>query len=325
MTDDPIDLSQVAADDAAIEQLRAARFAGDDPAMAMLRDLLHDVGGDLPTSAPLGHGSSQVIPLPNDTTPERRLLRNGTLLAMVTAGALSLGGVAAAATLAPEGSPLHAFGQAVRSAAGAVVGAVTPPQTPDGSSTGSSAGAPAVAPTDLPSASAFDRRTTSDPQTSGSGAAPGSASGTAPGTAVSAAARSEAAARSVAALLDSAEALLDAGRVAAADARLDTAELRLAAVLPADAGPLQARLTGLRERVAAATAKARPAPTPRSEVRSSPKPTPAPQNERTPRPESESAPQGGRSTQTSDAQPGKRDDGGRSRQPSKDASAKPRA
>lgn len=325
MTDDPIDLSQVAADDAAIEQLRETRVAGDDPAMAMLRDLLHDVGGDLPQGAPLGHGSSEVIPLPNDTTPERRLVRNGTLVALVAAGALSVAGVAAASTLAPEGSPLHGLVDAVRAAAGAVIGAVTPPDTPAASSTESPGGAAVAAPTDLPSAASFDRRTTSDPRTTRPGAAAPSAS--APGTAVSAATRSAAAARQVTALLDQAEALLDAGRTDAADARLDTAERRLAVVLPPDAGPLRARLTSLRERLAAATAEPRAKPTPRAEDKPAPKSKTAPQNERTDRPpqDAEPAQQSGTKKPTPRAQPSKRDDGGKGRQPSKDASAKPRA
>lgn len=234
--DDPLDLAQVGADDAALDAVLAGSVE-DDLALLLLRDLLQDVS-ESAAPAPVGCGST-VLSLAGDRSPQRSTVRSGTLVAAFTAGLLSLSGVAAASTLAPAGSPLHGLGEVVRSAVGAAVGSVTPPDPV--------ATAPAV-PVESPAA----RPTRTAP----------AATTTAPaGAAVSAAARSQAAARQVAALLDAAAGLLREGRPDAASARLDTATRRLADVLPADAAPLADRLAELREQVAAAAAPVdQPAP-----------------------------------------------------------------
>ena len=248
--DDTLDFASVAFDDAAVEALRAGAVRGDDDALLLLRDLLDDVTLDLPVAEPItavtvGRGST-VLPLASESTPERRLVRGSTFVAAVTAGVLSLGGVAAASTLAPAGSALHGIGEAVRSAAGAVVGAVTPPEK-------APADAPAVTP---PSPAAAVVPPVQQPATNAGPAQPGPAQ-PAPGRTVSAETRSQAAARQVAGLLDTAERLLDSGRTDAASQRLDLAERKLAEVLPADrADALKARLAALRERAAAAAAPA---------------------------------------------------------------------
>lgn len=235
--DDPLDLSAVALDHAAVEALVAGADGADDEVLALLRDLLDDVTVDLPDVVdeplPVGCGST-VLPLANEQTPERRLVRGGTLVAIVAAGVLSLGGVAAASTVVSEGSPLHGLGEVVRSAAGAVVGAVTPPESAPAPRGAAPAEDAAPAPQAEPAPAAQH---------------------VAPGAVVSAAAQSQAAARQVTALLDAAERLLDAGRAKAADARLDNAEAKLAAVLPADgAAALRERLVALRERADVAAA-----------------------------------------------------------------------
>ena len=135
--DDPLDLAQVAADHDAVECLRTSRLAAgadgrdDDAALLLLRDLLRDVRGELPEALPLpvpaGRGST-VLTLAGGPDPQRRLARHGALVAVFTAGVVSLSGVAAASTMLPPGTPLHSLGAAVRSAAGAVVGAVSPPE-----------------------------------------------------------------------------------------------------------------------------------------------------------------------------------------------------
>jgi hypothetical protein len=103
--EEPVDLHAVAADDAALEALRAT--AGDDAALVLLRELLLDVERDLPL-APVSHGST-VLAIAGEEPQSRRLARGGTVLvATLTAGALSLGGVAAAA---PADSPLHGLGE----------------------------------------------------------------------------------------------------------------------------------------------------------------------------------------------------------------------
>ena len=233
--DDPIDLVQVGADDAALDAVRAGRVA-DDLALLLLRDLLDDVSEEI-APVPVGCGST-VLALASDRTPERRTVRNGTLVAALTAGLLSLSGVAAASTLAPDGSPLAGLGDAVRSAVGAAVDSVTPPD-------------PVVRPSAAPPVEAPAVR-----------AAPPAGTAPAPaGAAVSATARSQAAAGQVSALLDAAAGMLREGRPQAASARLDTAERRLVDVLPAAGAPLAERLADLREQVAAAAAPAqKPAP-----------------------------------------------------------------
>jgi hypothetical protein len=202
MNDDaPLDLAAVAADEAALEALRAG--AGDDAALMLLRELLLDVERDLAPTAPLSHGTTVLARA--DAGPERRLARNGTVVAALTAGLLSLGGVAAASTFAPADSPLHGLGEAVRSAAGAVVGAVTPPTSPGRSAVvlPTPSASPTTAPTPAPAAKAA--------------AAPRTPT---PGATVSAASRSRAAARQVDQLLVAAADLLKAGRTTAAVSRL---------------------------------------------------------------------------------------------------------
>lgn len=291
--DEPLDLKAVAADDAALEALRAG--AADDAALGLLRALLLDVERDLPT--PVGHGST-VLALASSEESDRRIARGGTVVAVLAAGLLSLGGVAAASTLAPAGSPLHALGEAVRSAAGAVVGAVTPPASP-----GRSGVVPPPA-TASPSsvAAAPAKQTTVAPRTSP------------PGAPVSAASRSRAAARQVDQLLDAAAGLLEAGRTTAAVARLDLAERKLTEVLPADRADLPQRLAALREQ---ATAAAKPTRSPKA----APAKAEAPQSE--PRTEPRSEPRGSARTAPS------RSDGADRPSPlgqlSSDASMKPRA
>lgn len=236
MSDDPIDLLQVAADEAALEGLRTGR-AANDPVLLLLRDLLDDVEEE-PTPVPVGCGST-VLTLAGDRAPERRTVRNGALVAALTAGLVSFSGVAAAASFAPPGTPLHGLSEAVRSAIGVAVGSVTPPDPVAPAS--APAPAPAPAPAEAPPAPTDTTR---------QGTAPAPA-----GAAVSAAARSQAAARQVTALLDAAEVLLREGRTGTAAARLDTAEGRLADVLPVDAAPLAQRLADLREKVEAAAAQ----------------------------------------------------------------------
>ncbi len=244
MSDEQPDLQAVAADEAALDGLRAS--AGGDPALALLRELLLDVERDLPARLPLG---STVLTLVGEDAPDRRLARGGTVVAALTAGLLSLGGVAAASTLAPTGSPLHGFGEAVRSAAGAVVGAVTPPTSSDRSAV--AVAGPSASPS--PSASALAGRAATAPRPP------------TPGPTVAALARSEAAARQVDHLLDEATALQEAGRTSAATSRLDRAERRLAEVLPVHRGDLAQRLADLRARTTTASPAARPERSPKAE------------------------------------------------------------
>lgn len=232
MTDDPVDLLQVAADEAALEGLRTGR-AANDPVLLLLRGLLDDVEEEA-TPVPIGCGST-VLTLAGDRTPERRTVRNGALVAALAAGLVSFSGVAAAASFAPPGTPLHGLSEAVRSAIGVAVGSVTPPDP--------------VAPAPAPAPPVQAEAPPAPTDTTRQGTAPAPA-----GAAVSAAARSQAAARQVTALLDAAEALLREGRTGTAVARLDTAEGRLADVLPVDAAPLAQRLADLREKAEAAAA-----------------------------------------------------------------------
>jgi hypothetical protein len=203
MTEEPpLDLLRVAADDVALDRVRdGAVSPGHDVALGALRDLLVDVESDLPADRVVRGPGSDVLPLSGPAVRGRRLVRRSAAVGVLTAGVLSLGGVAAATTVAPAGSPLHGLGQAVRSAAGAVAGAVTPP-----------------------------------------------------GRDVAAEARSLAAARQVDRLLDAAAALLDNGRTASVEQRLDTAERLLADVRAQDRGDRETRLADLRTRLAALTA-----------------------------------------------------------------------
>lgn len=304
--DDPIDLVQVGADDAALEGVRAGRVA-DDLVLLLLRDLLEDVGQE-EVPVPVGCGST-VLALAGDRTPERRTARNGALVVALAAGLLSVSGVAAASTLVPSGTPLHGLGEAVRSAVSLAVGAVTPPDpvTP----------APEPAPL-APAAPPAPART-------GTATAPAGAD-------VSAAARSAAAARQVTALLDAADALLREGRTDVASVRLDTAERRLADVLPADAGPLAERLAGLRDQVQAASAPA-PARKPAAPKEQAPRDT-APQADRPeakapkeqPRSDRQPAGKGPSARGSARTQPPSAPQPDEDRgQPSSDASTKPRA
>lgn len=291
--DEPLDLAAVAADEAALEALRDG--VGDDAALALLRELVLDVERDLPDGVPVGRGST-VLALAAEDVPERRVARGGAVVAALTAGVLSLGGVAAAS---PADSPLHGLGEKVRSAAGALVGAVTPPQTPTRSGVG------------LPAASASPAPSPPAPV-----AAPRSP---APGPAVAAAARSQAAARQVAQLLDAAEELLRAGRTSAAVARLDLAERRLPEVLPAQRAALADRLAALRAQVPPPAQPARTAP----EKKDPPKQQPATRREEPPA--KPAAPRGDARTAPPDKGGSKGGDAPRLGQLSRDASTKPRA
>jgi hypothetical protein len=239
MTEDrPLRHAEVTADDDAIEQLRAlqggaahARRAAleDDAALALLHHLLHDVADEMPDAqadagrpSPGGRRGSVVVPLSGGEAPRRRRLSRTAVAVGVSAGVLSLTGVAAASTSAPHGTPLHALGATVRSALGAVAAAVTPPQTPPKQ-------ARPASPTP---------------------AGPASPDASAPGRSISVDTRSAAAARKVSAQLDRAEQLLGAGRAAAAGQRLDTAERLLPDVRPVHgAAELAARLAALRAQV----------------------------------------------------------------------------
>lgn len=233
--DDPLDLTAVDADERAIEALRAGR-PPHDPELAL--DLMYalrlDVERDLPVDRPVPHGTT-VIAFATPR-PERRLARNGTAVVALTAGLLSLGGVAAASTLAPAGSPLHGLGQALRSAGEAVVGVVAPPETP---------GRPVATPSTTTStaAQAPAKTVVVAPRTPP------------PGASVSVAARSLAAARQVDRLLAEADALLDDGRTTAAVSRLDLAERTLTEVLAPDRADLPERLAALRAQAVPTEAK----------------------------------------------------------------------
>ena len=128
--DDPLDLTQVAADDDALEGLRLRTARPDDSALALLRDLLADVDTDhvelRAYDRPLAAGRSTVVHLSGAQPPDPKLVRNGAVVALVTAGVLAFGGVAAASTtVAPDG-PLAGIGHAVRDAVTAVAHAVKP-------------------------------------------------------------------------------------------------------------------------------------------------------------------------------------------------------
>ena len=241
MTDDgPLDLTQVAADEAALEQLRLSTARPDDSALELLRDLLVDVERDLPRSAPVGQGST-VLRLAGESTPDPRVARGGTVVAVLAAGMVVFGGVAAASTAVAPGNPLHGFGEGVRAAAVAVVDAVKPPETTRDVE-------PATGAVPAPAADRAAEALASRPSPAASGAA------------TAAAARSDAAARQVGALLDEAERLLAEGRAPAADQRLDLAERRLAEVSAEAAAPLRTRLDDLRRQVDAALAAQQKAP-----------------------------------------------------------------
>ncbi|MFN2523205.1 MAG: hypothetical protein ABR614_07840, partial [Mycobacteriales bacterium] len=120
------DLDPINADDALVERLRRALSPddaivwgdddedADDAGYALLRALQHDVSTE-PVLAPL----AQVVPL-----RRTHRLGRGAAVAAVTAGVLSLAGVAAAATT----PPLAGVRSAVADAVHQVVDAVTPAQ-----------------------------------------------------------------------------------------------------------------------------------------------------------------------------------------------------
>lgn len=243
MTDDPLDLNRVAADDAAIEQLRLRAVPPDDSALQLLRDLLSDLDGEAaaeqPAPVPVGRGST-VLRLAGESAPDPRVARGGVLVAALTAGMVVLGGVAAASTAVAPGNPLHGMGEAVRSAAGAVVEAVKPPDA------GRRAD-PAQGTLPAPAADRASEAITSRP------AVPVR-------PAPAAAARADAAVFAVTALLDRAEAQLDQDRTSGVAQHLDAAERRLAEV-PADASAaLRSRLAQLRDELAQALQAPRTGP-----------------------------------------------------------------
>lgn len=307
--DDPLDLAQVAADDLELDAVRLQSVRPDDTALQLLRDLLADIDRELPDARPVGRGST-VLRLANESTRDPRVARSGAVVALITAGVVALGGVAAASTAVAPGNPLHGLGETVRSAAGAVVTAVKPPKPAQRDEL------PAL-PT--PAASrAVEVRPTA-----------------APGPDVAAAARSTAAVRQVTAHLDAAEELIRSGRTAAAQSRLDAAERRLAEVAATAAEPLRARLAELRVSATSSARSQQQAPAPKPAARPSAKAKAEPRAERAQdapedakpadkpadrpaaRPEpSDRAPKAGLLT-PHDAPPGA--------QPSKLASTKPRA
>jgi hypothetical protein len=300
--DDPLDVAHVTADHDAIEQLRARSVRPDDPALELLRDLLADVESDLPGAEPVGHGST-VLRLANESTPDPRLVRGGTVVALLAAGVVAFGGVAAASTAVAPGNPLHGLGETVRSAAGALLTAVKPPAPQRRAE-------PETGSLPTPAATRAAQAVSSHPTARPFAAATS-------GAEVAAAARSQAAVRQVTALLDEAEQLLGDSRVTAAEQRLEIAERRLADVSPQDADALRDRLTELRARAEAASPAQRPAQGPGSQPDQNAEPQPGPSKpEQAQRPGERAAPKGGRS-----AGPGEREPG----QPSRLASTKPRA
>lgn len=258
--EEPLDLALVNADDALVETLRrslsrslgrslspdAAVVWDDDdedldPAFSLLRVLQRDVSTGLPVAAAAVTTAITVLPVGViPLQPRRRgLRRKATVAAAIAAGVLSVGGVAAASA---PGQPLAGMRHSISSAVANVVQAVTPDHRVSPAVTSAHPSHPAA-----PSA----RSSTS--------------SATPPGQQVSAAARSDVAAKQVAAELDRAGALLDAGRYQPANGALGTAARRLPLVLDATVhsqlasrlSALQARLAG---RPAATRGRATPAP-----------------------------------------------------------------
>lgn len=145
--DDTLDLAQVAADHDAVDAVRLRSAHLDDSALALLRDLLEDVDADLSAEAALvtsGRGST-VVHLSAGQPPDPRFVRNGTVVALVTAGLLAFGGVAAASTAIAPAGPLAGIGNAVRGAVGAVADAVMPEAPGRPAAPGRSADAPGQA------------------------------------------------------------------------------------------------------------------------------------------------------------------------------------
>jgi hypothetical protein len=225
--DEPIDVQAVSDDDRLVEQLRHALSPEDavvwddnddekDPGYALLRALQRDVSAGLPV------GESTLPAEVVELLPRRRHLSRTATIAVVAAGVLSIGGVAAASA---PGQPLAGAREAVANAVSSAVHAVTP-DAPVG---------PAV----------VETVTSPTPKPSP------------PGDAVSDAARSASAVLQIEANLDRAEAMIDKGQLQAAGAQLDAAERKLAYVTDsAVRAGLQARLDDLRSKLAVApTAK----------------------------------------------------------------------
>jgi hypothetical protein len=222
--DEPLDIAAVNADDALIERLRHALSPdtvvsltdeGDsmDPGYALLRALQLDVSADLPTETIVPAGVTELL-------PRRRHLSRTATMAVVAAGVLSIGGVAAASA---PGLPLAGARHAVSNAVASAVDAITP-DSPVGPTRPT-----LTAPTTIPSLKP-----------------------TPPGDAVSDAARSASAILQIEANLDKAAAFLDEGRYEPAKAQLDAAARKLGYVT--DAGEharLGARLHELQTRLAA--------------------------------------------------------------------------
>lgn len=326
--DDPLDLEAIAADAAALDLLAVSGDPGPDVPADLGLVLLHELRADIvaepvelePICVPSSSGSSVVV-LATGSSNGRRTARSSAAVALVAAGVLSLGGVAAASTAAPAGSPLHGLGEAVRSVASTFADAVTPPRT-----------AP-VRPVTTPSPN-----------------------GEARGATAADASRSAAAARQVSALLDAAQQLLGVGHARQAGERLDTAERRLPEVLPVHgAAALAGRLEQLRVRVDAQEAAAtvpgaepqpgkpaapahqppakpgKPAGEPAGKAAARPTPKPAASRPAQPEPAAKAKPtakpgSGAKPGRTAPAEQGGGGKGaGPGRQPSSDASAKPRA
>jgi hypothetical protein len=220
--DEPLDLAAVNADDALVERLRHALSPDaavvwddddeDDPGYALLRAVQRDVSADLPADAVVPAEITRIL-------PRRRHLSRSATVAVVAAGVLSIGGVAAASA---PGQPLAGVRHAVSDAVATAVDAITP-DAPVG---------PAVA----------------DPTKS----AEPTAKPTPPGVAVSYAARSASAILQIEANLDRAETLIGDGRLTAAEAQLDAAARKLGYVIDASQRSLlEARLTLLRAELAA--------------------------------------------------------------------------
>ena len=226
--DEPLDLRAVNDDDRLVEKLRhalspeAAVVWDDDeddmdPGYALLRALQLDVSADLPSESILPAGVTELL-------PRRRHLSRTATIAVVTAGVLSIGGVAAASA---PGQPLAGVRQAVSSAVADAVDAITPDKP--------------VGPTTVEATESASPKPTP------------------PGDSVSDAARSAAAVLQIEDNLDRASALLDDGRYEPAKAQLAAAERKLAYVVEGvDRDRLQTRLTELQARLATATPHATP-------------------------------------------------------------------
>jgi hypothetical protein len=216
--EEPLDMTAVAADDAKVEQLRRSMSPDsavvwdddddiDDPAFALLRGLQRDVAADLPQLPSI---------LPREVTSlasRRRGFGRGAAVAAVTAGVLSVAGVAAA----QPGRPLSGVRIAVESAVTHVVDAITP-SAPVGPTSATAHRSPSAA---------------ASPKASPRSEAASSA------------------AADVTKALDSAQRLLDRGQTTAAKEQLDRATRALARVTdPAVRAPLAARLGVLNARLA---------------------------------------------------------------------------